>query len=458
MKLPEFIRSLSEESSINRKIELLESVIGTELEEEVMFYFYNSLNSELNFYIKKIPVYTTSTKSYNGFTDKFRNLLKKFSSRSITGNKARDAVQESLSEMSYDYAILACNILLKDPKCGVSVKTVSKVFHDLIPEKPKLCKANSFSEKNMQYIKYPAYSQRKADGARVLIFTGKYNEKPKIVTSNGNLITCLPSLEEFIKKHFPLKYVIDGELLFVENGKVLDRKTGNGLVSRCISNTLPHELEQNARVCAWDIFSDAVYRGNEKSETYSNRFMYLITLCSNVAPKEVPFIEAIETKVVNDFDEAYSHFREMIERGEEGTILKNTSSYWEGKRIKDCCKFKLAIQNTLKVTGYEYGDVNSKYAGMLGALTCESSDGKIRVNVGSGFTDEDRKSITPENSIGKFIEVVSNGIINTVDREEYSLFLPRFVEFRFDKDEADSFDAVKATTSCSNLLTERKKG
>ena len=95
---------------------------------------------------------------------------------------------------------------------------------------------------------------------------------------------------------------------------------------------------------------------------------------------------------------------------------------------------------------------------MLGALTCESSDGKIRVNVGSGFTDEDRKSITPENSIGKFIEVVSNGIINTVDREEYSLFLPRFVEFRFDKDEADSFDAVKATTSCSNLLTERKKG
>ena len=458
MTFSEFYEELANTSSTAKKVWLLKDTVGCYFEDELKFYFYNALNPELNFYIKKIPDYKPNAEGYKGFTDRFKTVLNNLARRVLSGNKARDAVQECLSEMSPEYAKLSCNILLKDPKCGVSVKTFSKVYPDVIPEKPKLCKANSFSKKNISYIRYPAISQRKADGARVLVFTGDYDGEPRIVSSNGNPITCLPSLSEFVKSHFPLNYVIDGELVFMENGKAMERKKGNGLVSKCILNTLPPEMEKQAKIYAWDIIPEDVYKGLEPSDTCLARYLYLGELCSKVSDKEHRYIEAIETKMVYNFTEAFDHFSEMVKQGEEGIILKNANSLWEGKRIKDCCKFKIAIQNTLKVTGFEYGDKNSKYSGMLGALTCESSDGIIKVKVGSGFSDEERKSITPENSIGKCIEVVSNGIIEatTNNGREYSLFLPRFIEFR-DKNEADSFDTIKLTVEGSKLLTEKKR-
>lgn len=449
------VKELASTSSTTKKLELLKNTVGTDLEKNIVFYFSNALNPELNFYIKKIPEYSVSTKLYGGFSDDFKILLKKLSNRTITGNAAKEEVKKCLSEMLPDYAELACNILLKDPKCGVSAKTFLKAYPHALPEMPKLCKANSYSEKNIGFIKYPAISQRKADGARVLVFTGNECVKPKIISGNGKELHGLNSIIKYAKKHFPFNYVIDGELLFVNDGKTLDRKTGNGYASKCILGTLEPEIEKNARICAWDIFPVSVYEEREKSERYALRFLYLTELCGN--SDEIKYIDSIESKVVYSKDEAFNHFKEMIERGEEGTILKNTSFIWQGKRIKDCCKFKIAVQNTFKVTGFEYGNVNSKYAGKLGALTCESSDGKIVVNVGSGFSDSERNSLTPENTIGKCIEVVSNGIIDSkTSNGVYSLFLPRYIEFRLDKNEADSYEAVKASVEGSNNLIRGK--
>jgi hypothetical protein len=79
----------------------------------------------------------------------------------------------------------------------------------------------------------------------------------------------------------------------------------------------------------------------------------------------------------------------------------------------------------------------------MGALVCETSDGKIRVNVGTGWSDEDRETITKENSIGKILTVMYNQRITKKDGGPDSLFLPRAVEFRFDKNVANSSDEIK---------------
>ena len=79
---------------------------------------------------------------------------------------------------------------------------------------------------------------------------------------------------------------------------------------------------------------------------------------------------------------------------------------------------------------------------MLGAIVCESSDGIIKVNVGSGFNDEHRKTLKEKDLLGKIVAIKYNTRTKNKAGEE-SLFLPIFVEVREDKDIADSSKEVK---------------
>jgi glucose/arabinose dehydrogenase len=72
----------------------------------------------------------------------------------------------------------------------------------------------------------------------------------------------------------------------------------------------------------------------------------------------------------------------------------------------------------------------------MGSVTCVTKDGKLEVNVGSGFNDEDRK-MKPEDIVGKIITVKYNEIIQDKNKNKKSLFLPIFEEIRLDKTKAD---------------------
>jgi DNA ligase-1 len=111
---------------------------------------------------------------------------------------------------------------------------------------------------------------------------------------------------------------------------------------------------------------------------------------------------------------------------------------WEDKRSKTQIKYKGELECDLKIVGIQEGQ--GKYAGMLGAILCESSDGLIKVSVGSGFTDDQRKR--RDVIVGKVAAVKYNARI--VNRDgEHSLFLPVLIEIRDDKTEADHSKDVK---------------
>ena len=93
--------------------------------------------------------------------------------------------------------------------------------------------------------------------------------------------------------------------------------------------------------------------------------------------------------------------------------------------------------NYLSFVGIQEGE--GKYAGMLGAIICESADSKLRVSVGSGFTDSQRVNL--KDIIGKIAAIKYNAKI-TNKQGEHSLFLPIVLEIREDKTEADSFDDI----------------
>jgi hypothetical protein len=78
---------------------------------------------------------------------------------------------------------------------------------------------------------------------------------------------------------------------------------------------------------------------------------------------------------------------------------------------------------------------------MLGAVLCESADGIVKTSVGSGFSDDQRKTLGPE-IIGKVMAIKYNMRIRNKQGEE-SLFLPIVLEIREDKTVADSSQDIK---------------
>ena len=92
------------------------------------------------------------------------------------------------------------------------------------------------------------------------------------------------------------------------------------------------------------------------------------------------------------------------------------------------------IEVSLEVVDFERGDANGKYKDTLGALVCKGEDdGKlIETNVGSGLSDEDRKTIwaDPEAYRGMIVEVRADAMTLERGATVYSLRFPRFKGWR----------------------------
>ena len=114
-------------------------------------------------------------------------------------------------------------------------------------------------------------------------------------------------------------------------------------------------------------------------------------------------------------------------------MLKDPDAVYECKRSASWLKVKPFIEVSLTVTRVEEG--TGRNVGKLGALVCEGTDdGKtIVVNVGSGFTDEQRAEFwgAQDTLIGQVVEVRADAATRSQDSEDvWSLRFPRFLRFR----------------------------
>jgi DNA ligase-1 len=150
----------------------------------------------------------------------------------------------------------------------------------------------------------------------------------------------------------------------------------------------------------------------------------------------VPNVKILSNRIV-DLDTVVGReiFREMneaaIEGGYEGIMIKDPLAPYECKRSSSWLKLKPFIDLSLEVVAVEVG--TGKNAGSLGAIVCEGVDsGKtISVNVGTGFTEEERAEIwsAKDSVIGQIAEVRADGITQNQDGT-YSLRFPRFLRWR----------------------------
>ena len=152
--------------------------------------------------------------------------------------------------------------------------------------------------------------------------------------------------------------------------------------------------------------------------------------------KSMSYIRCLDQAIVDlDTAEGQKLFRmynkSAIENKYEGIMIKDPDASYECKRSTAWLKLKPFIEVSLEVVDLEEG--TGRNAGRLGAIICEGEeDGRrIRVNVGSGFSDSDRDSFwkASDQLFGNVIEVRADAVTQNQDGT-YSLRFPRFLRFR----------------------------
>jgi DNA ligase-1 len=135
-------------------------------------------------------------------------------------------------------------------------------------------------------------------------------------------------------------------------------------------------------------------------------------------------------------EETQEIYKLIVSMGGEGVILKPEDHVYECKRSRNWVKLKQIQDCDLEITGWFPGE--GKREGFIGGFICKDSSGTLEVRIGSGFTDKDLQELSqnPDFLIGKIAAIQYNEPI-TDKFGGRSLFLPRFIEIRNDKDQAD---------------------
>ena len=434
MNINAFFNSLAANPSRNFKIEELEKHVDNETLREVIRL---ALCPFTQFYQRKIPAYTCDGTNAN--IEAILPALYDLSSRQVTGNAAIEYLRMLLTSLNPDDAKVLERIIDKSLDCGVQVSTANAVWSGLIKEYPvMLC--SPFEQKLVDKIKFPAYVQLKMDGMRfnAIVRDGKCEFRSR----NGKEIQLLGNLEqEFIALAGDVDCVFDGELLVMLPGdhQFADRQTGNGILNKANKGTISADQAAMVHATVWDVIPYVLFGDGYCGTPYSTRFSSLKKLVDQIPSKDKK-IWLVSSDIVENIDEANAKFEEYLALGLEGIILKDGSGAWEDKRAKHQIKFKGELECDLKIVGVEEG--TGKYAGMLGAILLESSDGVIKVRAGSGLSDGQRKDLWGQNLVDKIVAIKYNTRIKNKVGEE-SLFLPIVLEIRDDKEVADSSKEIK---------------
>lgn len=396
---------------------------------------YLALDNFQTFGVKKIPELNIQERGGSGLPMRdFAKLCDELQTRVLTGNAAQDAIAFAMQQSTHDewnnwYRL----ILMKDLKAGFSETTVNKAVKDYpqfaIPVFS--CQLAHDAKDADERLVGKKYIDVKLDGARVLTFI-EAGGKVFQTSRNGKLIenfgTIRTQFETVAKKYTGEPLVIDGEMMsssFQDLMTQFKRKT--------------NVQTNDAMYYVFDIIPLAEFKKGKSKHIQSRRIEQLTEFMSKYESDTIN-TQQVGTECVDlDTKEGKQRFKEInekaVENKYEGVMLKNPDGFYTCKRTWDWMKKKPVISVSLEVVGVQEGKPESKYVGMLGALECKGTDNDdprvIEVNVGGGFSDDQRKNIwdNRDSALGMFAEIEADAITKN-QNGTYSLRFPRFKNFR----------------------------
>jgi DNA ligase-1 len=390
-----------------------------------------ALDSMITFGLKQIPEKTDEDGP--GFSwDSFVVLTGRLRNRDLTGNNARDAVDQAIAQATKkQWNGWYRRILIKDLRAGFSEKTINKVVEKKYADYaiPVFsCQLAHDSANHESKVTGKKLIEVKLDGVRVIAIV-RTSGNVDLFSRNGKQLDNFPHVTEQISavvKKAPPKYdlVLDGEIMsssFQDLMTQVHRKS-DVKANDAILNLFDMCPLSNFEQGSWD-----------KSQTLRSQ-MVQAWVEQNHA--DLPNVTCLANELVDlDTDEGQLRYKEInaqaVAGGYEGIMIKDPEAGYECKRSVSWLKLKPFIEVSLDVIAVEEG--TGKNVGKLGALVCEGvdDDKAIRVNVGSGLTDEQREGFwrVKDDCVGMVAEVRADAITQNQDGS-YSLRFPRFLRFR----------------------------
>lgn len=450
MNVFEIIQAVKNAKGSNNKIGLLNGNSNNKILEKYLSTVYDS---RLSFYVQKYVNGAPLPQAYDDAEiENMLDFVSTLSERLLTGDAAQEAITEFTGQISKEGQELFSYLIKRDIKAGVAAGTLIKVWPNSIFIEPyqRCCLAKDTKTDIKSWGLY--VSQLKADG----MFTS-LNASDEMHHTASRAGTIFPNSVPFmnvineVRSHadevalldFKVKEcTIEGEFLIRKDGVVLAREVSNGMLNSLQQSG--QELPEGSELIflIWDIVPTVKrkYKGSF-GVGYKDRFDAIQRIFS-----DCNLVQPIETRFFNTYEECVEHFLEKIANKQEGTIIKHPKAIWEDGDNKLQIKMKIEAECELKIVGFNPAEPGSKYDHLFGSLQLESADGILKVGCSSGLKDSVRTELhqTGDNLIGQIVTVRFNDIMKPkVEGEtEHSLFLPRFVELRLDKTEADSLERI----------------
>jgi DNA ligase 1 len=390
-----------------------------------------ALSPFVTFGLKQIPI---SEQDGQGLSwSNFKELAQALQNRSLTGNSARDSVK-----LAMDVATKAQwndwyrRILIKDLRCGVSEKTVNTVAKRAKKSQYAVsvfsCQLSHDSANHEAKLSGKKVVEKKLDGIRCITVIDYENKTVTQYTRNGKELNNFSHITEYLSgfiEEFGRSYILDGEIMsssFQDLMKQVHRKDNVNALDAVLN--------------LFDIVPLAEFKQGISAMGQRRRSQFLKNF-ENIF-NDSGFITIVPQRefdldVFTDEIEFREFMKQMVAEGYEGIMIKEPDAKYECKRTTSWLKMKPFIEVSLTVTAVEEG--TGRNQDRLGALVVEGTDdGKhIVVNVGSGFSDEQRSEFwaAKDTLIGQVVEVRADAATRSQDSEvTYSLRFPRFLRFR----------------------------
>jgi len=433
----DWIRDLESSDSRIHKEKVIEKALmaarlGSVNAECFLFNCYQAYNPFYVFGVRQVPE-TVGLEGRANPWPSFWGLLEALRLRSVTGNAARESIEQMSQEFDSDeWNGLCRRVIIKDLRCGISEKTLNKVLGKTAWKIPVFsCQLAQDSNDHPAKLRGAKRLEVKLDGVRVLavvtsntvnLFSrnGKpFENFPQISDALIPLLSKLPSVDFSGGRG----YVLDGEIVG-ESFQQLMRQAHKKSDART-DGMIYHVFD----IVPLPEFRDGKWNKDQLDRIeILERFKKMLdtTDCVRIMPGMYVDLDTAEGHdVMRRFAEA------SVVQGYEGIMIKSLDTPYECKRSSAWMKWKPTITVDLNITGFEEG--TGRNAGRLGAIICEGvdNDRAIRVNVGSGLSDSDRDQYWSARGdlLGRVVEVQADAVTQNQDGS-YSLRFPRFVRFR----------------------------
>lgn len=353
---------------------------------------------------KNISVSSSGTMTIDSDYGTFHGMLMDLCARKVTGNAAKDLVEQVISGFDAESQKWLLRVLDKNLTVGVSYETYAKLLGIDTGNKFEVALAFNLEKVNgVNPVDGTFFASRKLDGVRTVAKVDLDKQEVTLISRQNKVFETLDNLKPKVLKMLSGlvgTWYLDGECCLInEKGE----EDFQGIMKEV--RRKDHTIE-NPSYCVFDILTEDEFYGKTASKNFNYRYEFLRGL------QQVDGIIVLEQERMTSQEQFDKWVGLVKQNGWEGFMLRKDAPYKSG-RTKDLLKVKKFMDAEYVVKSISLGDITFSvpgeglklYKDILKEFTIEHKG--CEVHVGSGLTREQRiyYAAHPEELIGKTVTV-----------------------------------------------------